>query len=191
MGKNNLKEIHILRWDEIPDFPLYIDQVVSLIEQSLSFLSLSEDDKIITSTMINNYVKHGIVEPPVKKKYTRVHVAYFMVVCLMKKVYSLDEISKLIRIQIAAIPTDRAYDTFCEAFELSLTGINDEQAETHVDDNYIIDLFYKVVDSVVYKIYVQNELYEEITLEQEKKALEEKEKKEKKEKKKEKKQENE
>ena len=47
------KDIHILRWEEIPDFPLYIDQVITLIEKSLSFLSEEKGEKIITSTMIN------------------------------------------------------------------------------------------------------------------------------------------
>ena len=52
----NYDNIHISRWEEIPDFPLYIDQVVSIIEKSLSLLK-NDNDAIITKTMINNYVK--------------------------------------------------------------------------------------------------------------------------------------
>ena len=47
------KSIHLLRWEEIPDFPLYMDQVINLVESSLSFMKLDDDDKIVTSTMIN------------------------------------------------------------------------------------------------------------------------------------------
>ncbi|WP_288153450.1 DUF1836 domain-containing protein, partial [uncultured Sharpea sp.] len=62
-------QVHILRWQELPDFDLYMDQVIGLIEKSLSFLKLNEDDKVVTSTMINNYVKAKLVTPPIKKKY--------------------------------------------------------------------------------------------------------------------------
>ena len=55
----NYDNVHISRWEEIPDFPLYIDQVVSIIEKSLSFLK-NDNDAIITKTMINNYVKHKL-----------------------------------------------------------------------------------------------------------------------------------
>ena len=78
--------VHILRWQELPDFDLYMDQVIGLIEKSLSFLKLDEDDKIVTSTMINNYVKAKLVSPPIKKKYSREHVAYFTVICFLKRV---------------------------------------------------------------------------------------------------------
>ncbi len=37
----NYDNVHISRWEEIPDFPLYIDQVVSIIEKSLSFLKMT------------------------------------------------------------------------------------------------------------------------------------------------------
>ena len=29
----NYDNVHISRWEEIPDFPLYMDQVVSIIER--------------------------------------------------------------------------------------------------------------------------------------------------------------
>ena len=64
----NYDNVHISRWEEIPDFPLYIDQVVSIIEKSLSFLK-NDNDAIITKTMINNYVKRKLVKAPIKKKY--------------------------------------------------------------------------------------------------------------------------
>lgn len=82
MEETNIQKIHIPRWEELPNFPLYIDQVVSYIEDNLGILFY--DEKIITNSMINNYVKHGIVNPPVKKKYNRIHIAYFIVVCILK-----------------------------------------------------------------------------------------------------------
>ncbi|MGX8680703.1 MAG: DUF1836 domain-containing protein [bacterium] len=167
----DFSNIHILRWEEIPDFPLYIDQVVSIIEKSLDFLIVDEKDKIITNTMINNYVKSGIVDPPVKKRYNKVHVAYFIIVCILKKVYSLDEISKLILLQIIDFPTDHAYNSFCDLFELYLKNLSQEgQIVTPTNrQEELLNLFHTVIRSVVYCIYVQHAIVSEKTIQEIKK----------------------
>ena len=48
---------HLPRWNELPEIDLYLDQVVNYLEKYLGILSSNDDDKIITKTMINNYVK--------------------------------------------------------------------------------------------------------------------------------------
>lgn len=153
---NTENKIHILRWEELPDFPLYIDQVVGLIEKSLSFLMTDKEDKIVTSTMINNYVKHEIVQAPEKKKYTRDQVAYFTIICLLKKVYSLEDISKLIQIQFEQSNIYEAYNHFCDTFESLMEDFY------HHPEN-INELFLKTIMSVVYTVYVQNEIREKPT----------------------------
>jgi len=32
---DTVKNLHLPRWDELPDFPLYIDQVVNYIENNM------------------------------------------------------------------------------------------------------------------------------------------------------------
>ena len=54
---------------DIPDIDLYMDQVTTFMDRSLSAAKLHEDDKLMTKTMINNYAKNGLLPPPVKKKY--------------------------------------------------------------------------------------------------------------------------
>ena len=135
-------QVHILRWQELPDFDLYMDQVIGLIEKSLSFLKLNEDDKVVTSTMINNYVKAKLVTPPIKKKYSREHVAYFTVICFLKRVFSLDEISTLLKIQFENVPLDESYNIFCEVLEQLLLN-EDISDDTKVIDGHIGDLFFK------------------------------------------------
>ena len=65
MSKETIK-LHIPRWKELPNVDLYLDQVVTLVNETLSsFLSNSspdEDTPILTKNMINNYVKNKIVE---------------------------------------------------------------------------------------------------------------------------------
>ena len=64
MEKEIISNFHLPRWNELPTIDLYIDQLVSLLEQYLSGYITNDnekDDKIITKTMINNYVKHNVL----------------------------------------------------------------------------------------------------------------------------------
>lgn len=167
--------IHLLRWEEIPDFPLYMDQVINLVESSLSFMKLDDDDKIVTSTMINNYVKSKIVSAPIKKKYVRNHVAYFIVICLLKKVYSLEDISKLIKVQFDHAPTASAYDQFCDVFEELYRGV--DEPHDYTVSLEIQNLFCKTIMSVVYTISVEQAIHNEKTIAEVKKEEEKKRKK--------------
>ena len=63
--------------ESIPNIDLYMDQVTTFIETSLSGCKRSKNDKILTKTMINNYAKAKIFPPPQKKKYTKNHVMLY------------------------------------------------------------------------------------------------------------------
>ncbi len=65
------------RWEELPAFDIYMDQMITLVKQYVKDL-FDEDDVIITNSMINNYVKMGMIPKPVKKRYNRVHIAYLL-----------------------------------------------------------------------------------------------------------------
>lgn len=108
------------RYAEFPQVELYMDQVLTVLEQALQPFEPAGKEKLITSTMINNYVKQGIVSPPEKKRYNRNHLAYLLVVCLLKQVLPIADICKLIRLQIDAYPIEEAYDYFCEVLEAAL-----------------------------------------------------------------------
>ena len=71
-GKDIL-EFHIPRWEELPDIELYMDQVITFIENNLSIYPFINSEKIITSSMINNYVKLNLIPKPIKKKYNKTH----------------------------------------------------------------------------------------------------------------------
>ncbi len=51
-----MREAHIMRIDEMPRIELYLDQVLALVSQSLSFMALPGEE-LITGSMVNNYVK--------------------------------------------------------------------------------------------------------------------------------------
>lgn len=153
----DIKNFHIPRWEELPDFPLYIEQVVNYIESKLGKFSF--DEKMITSSMINNYVKHGIVKAPVKKKYDRDQIAYFIVICILKKSYSLEEVGKLLQIQMRESPLDLSYNYFCDEVESCIKSILFDEPLVHPiaiqTDSQIVYLLQITVLSVAQKICVQ------------------------------------
>ena len=55
------------KWSELPNLDLYLDQVLLYVNQ-LDNCLIVDDDKGLTSAMINNYVKNGHLEKPIKKK---------------------------------------------------------------------------------------------------------------------------
>ena len=83
-------------WDAFPTLPLYMDQVIFLLNQYLSPLPQEEAERQVTPAMINNYVKLKIIPAPVKKRYGRVHLSYLIMVCVMKQTLNTGEIRRLL-----------------------------------------------------------------------------------------------
>lgn len=111
------------RWDEFPHIELYMDQMIELLSRWLEPLSFDQNRPSITSSMINNYVKNSIVEPPRKKKYTAYHLAYLYVVMVLKQCFTLQEISTLIMIYSSTTSSTRTadhFDQFARVFETLL-----------------------------------------------------------------------
>ena len=48
-------------WEDLPEIDLYMDQVIALMDKYLSFHKIDENTAVITHSMINNYVKLGIM----------------------------------------------------------------------------------------------------------------------------------
>ncbi len=84
-------------WDQMPDIYLYMDQVVTCLQGMLKYYDIDPKSPLITNSMINNYVKYGAVERPIKKKYSREHLAKLYVICLLKPVLALQDIYYLLQ----------------------------------------------------------------------------------------------
>jgi len=151
-----IMKIHIPRWNELPEIDLYLDQVVNYIEKYLGQYTVNKEDKIITKTMINNYVKLGIMPAPEKKKYSRSHIAYLIVICVLKQVYSISDIGKLISLTIQYFELSKAYNRFCANLELSVKNVFTRKEFPHVEkmteEQYLLK---NVVQSVADKMYVE------------------------------------
>lgn len=160
INKNNKENFHLPKWDEIPNIDLYIDQVVSYLENYLSnYINNNNDqksEKIITKTMINNYVKHEVIKPPINKKYNREHIAYLFVIFILKQNYSMDEIKKLITLAIDTSSVEDAYNRFCsevrKAIKMTFTRNSYINNNNLSEEQYILR---NVVQSFANKLFVQ------------------------------------
>ncbi|MGX7124604.1 DUF1836 domain-containing protein [Enterococcus viikkiensis] len=118
-----LKLIQLPRWDELPELELYMDQVITIVDRYLSPLIEDEKHPLLSSAMVNNYVKHKLVPPPVKKRYNRNHLAYLIAITLLKQVFSIPNINELIQMQLAIYEPQEAYNNFCIVQEEKLLQI--------------------------------------------------------------------
>lgn len=160
-----LNDIHMPRWNELPNVDLYLDQVVTFINSSLNSFILSNvsnssktENQVLTKTMINNYVKNKLIEPPKKKKYSKVQLAKLFVICILKQVYSMNDIKDLINIALQHSDIKIAYNSFCDQFEEALlcTYKRKDYIDNYSKDDTNKYLLKSVLLSCCYTIYSQN-----------------------------------
>ena len=143
------------RFNDLPALSLYMDQVVYVIEDGMGIFA-DESERVITSAMINNYVKQKLIEPPVKKKYNRSHIAVLIIVSMLKRVLSISEISALIAEMCREGTLGEFYDLFCERFERLL---KDAFTQSGVPAVYSRDVLDSALAALIGKLMVQHYLY--------------------------------
>lgn len=156
--ESEIKDFHLPRWEELPNIDLYLDQVICYLEKYLLNYIESDNEKesnAITKSMINNYVKHNVIKPPVNKKYNREHLAYLFVIFILKQVYSISDIKKLIQLAIETSSAEQAYNQFC--FELEKAIEFTFQEKSYIDQKELSQERYilrNVVQTYANKLYV-------------------------------------
>ncbi len=114
-----LCKITLPRWSDFPALELYMDQVTGLLDNYLSFMRHSSDtkEKIVTPSIINNYVKQGMIPPPSKKKYSKEHLAKLVMLCSLKQVMPLSSLGTILDGLLKNTELETVYNSFCEDFE--------------------------------------------------------------------------
>lgn len=153
----DVNNFHIPRWDELPNIDLYMDQVLNYIEGCLKdYIKLESNEKIITKTMVNNYVKQDIILPPVNKKYNKLHIAELFAICILKQVYSISEIKELLNLALSSNSAENSYNKFCDYLTESListfNGTEYSSKPNLTKEQYLLK---NVVQSFANKLYVQ------------------------------------
>ena len=125
--QERLREQRPVEWDQLPDFALYMDQVLSYMDRQVIRF---EDDDGLTAAMVNNYTKSGLVPRAEGKKYSRDHLAYLTAICVLKQVLSAKDIDLLIRESVGgSMGVQEGYAAFNAALDKALNSTADEMAE--------------------------------------------------------------
>ena len=111
------------RWDKLPDIPLYMDQVVSYLSRQMIPVG---DGDALTSAMINNYIKDGLVERANGKKYGQEHLAYLTAITALKQVMSVREMKVLTTVGRELRAPQRQYEYFCQYLDQAMTDAADQ-----------------------------------------------------------------
>lgn len=93
---DKLAQFDLPDWESLPQLDLYMDQVILLLTRYLSPLERYGEEKAITASIINNYVRMKVMPPPVKKRYSRVHLAYLVIICTLKQSLSISCIQRML-----------------------------------------------------------------------------------------------
>ena len=112
------------RYNDLPSVGLYLDQTVQFVNGYFrSFCGVE-----LTPSMVSNYVKKGVVDHPIRKKYTRDQIASLMYIAVSKTVLSIENIDTLFKMQREHCSAGTAYDIFCEELEASLSVVFGQQS---------------------------------------------------------------
>ena len=152
-----LEQFKLPRWNELPSVDQYLEQVLSLLDEWLADYLAPDGGNVLTRTMVNNYVKLKYIPAPENKKYDRLTIACLVVIALMKPVYTIEEISRLIRLGIDFKDAEFSYDQFCDMIEQAVKhafeGTSMPKFETSNDPR---DLFWHVCNSFACQLYVRH-----------------------------------
>ena len=148
--RKNMAAYQLPTWEELPDLELYMDQVVALVGRYLSLLSKNqEEEPVLTPSAVNNYVRMKIMPAPVKKRYSRIHLAYLIAICFLKQSMSMASIQKVFPMGLEDKQVQSLYTSFAQIFgqtasqfsQLALTlsgSILQGQSQSGVTENELI-----------------------------------------------------
>ena len=115
---DSIQNLHLPRYEELPEIELYMDQVIVLMQKYLEPLLGQSADKTITPSMINNYVKQGAVPAPQKKRYGRDHIAQLLIICIFKQILPIPSIQAIMKNYLCCCTVCQMYNRFSETYEL-------------------------------------------------------------------------
>lgn len=104
--EKKIQEFQIPAYHEIPDVGLYLDQTVKYINVFFEPLPNME----LTSSMVSNYVKKGLIDRPIKKTYSRNQICYLIFIVIAKTVLSMENIQLLFDVQKKVYDEETAYE---------------------------------------------------------------------------------
>ncbi|MEE3467834.1 MAG: DUF1836 domain-containing protein [Eubacterium sp.] len=155
---NKMREIDYIDPEIIPGIELYMDQVTTFMDLHLGACRRSDEEKVLTKTMINNYTKNDVLPPPNKKKYSKDHMCLLILLYYFKNVLSIDDIQKIFH------PLkEKFYDDKNKSI-----GIDEIYAQIFTMEKKMTD---KLTKDVLRRFQSSQEVFSDVTDEQEKDYL--------------------
>lgn len=155
-----LNSYRLPAWEDIPDFGLYMEQVIVLLQEYLDYLPPElKEEQFITAATINNYVRKKIMPMPERKKYYRVHIAYLIMICSLKQCLSISTLQTVIPMGLTADEVRETYTGYvrrhrdaCVFFSKTIRilagGILDHERESDFSTDSTEDLvMYSAISS--------------------------------------------
>ena len=126
---NDFKSTSV-NWNSLPDIYLYMDQILTYLDVQLKPFKVNEKEKLLTSSMINNYVKDHVIPKPENKKYNKNHLAKLIEICALKQTLNVLEIKHLFEISEANQNDETQYHVFSESQRNAFEGVSKRVSET-------------------------------------------------------------
>ncbi|MCI9171216.1 MAG: DUF1836 domain-containing protein [Lawsonibacter sp.] len=117
--KDRMRQERPTPWEDLPDIALYMDQLIAYMSRQLIRF---DGGPALTSAMVNNYIKDGLVPRAEGKRYGPVHLGYLTAVVALKQVLSVRDIGALMGAGRALEKTPpEQYGYFCRALDRALS----------------------------------------------------------------------
>lgn len=127
--KKRLTEERPASWEELPDIPLYMDQVLTLMNRQT--IRFDEEDKL-TSAMVNNYIKDGVAPRAEGKRYNAAHLAHLTMIRVLKQVLPVKDVALLTG---SAAEVESSYERFCADLSSALNSAADQISDSFEEDD--------------------------------------------------------
>lgn len=112
-------------WELLPDIDLYMDQVTNYLRRQLALQEKDEENPIITSNMINNYIKGGHIDRANQKRYNKEQLASLYMLCSIKQSLSISDSSLLLSSLKEDSSTKALYTEFIQLQKSIATRFSD------------------------------------------------------------------
>ena len=142
---NSQKSSDNINLEDFPDIDLYMDQVMQLFENKLSYTKRHDDDKVLTKTMINNYAKGNLLMKIKNKKYTKNHLILMGLIYNLKGALSLTDIKTILTPIINSFekeqeyPLNDVYQSFLDIYDLNLEHVENSSNKIYENIKQLVN----------------------------------------------------
>lgn len=114
-------------YNDLPTHRFMCEELCELVNRYLGPL-WPEEDKVLTQTMVQNYSKANLLPKINGRKYEREHLAYCLVISLLKVILPLKDLAKGVLLQAEHLTTEEAYSYFCKIWNANFEQLSKKLA---------------------------------------------------------------